>query len=79
MKKDKFLIPEGIHCYYGEPGKPGFAMCPYWQLELSYNADEKKYNLAYCKFLCMSDEDLDGTLVFKVKHCFINLNYEYDE
>lgn len=59
----KNKIPYGPYCYFNTPDK----MCPYWELRENGKAE--------CKYLMIDDEELS----FKLKCCFVNLDYEYDE
>ncbi len=79
MKNDKFLIPHGPFCYFGKLGADNFRPCPYWKLCLKSEGDSKKYEYGRCEYLSIDDEELeDASLLFKVKCCFVNLEYEYD-
>jgi hypothetical protein len=59
----KNKIPHGPYCYFDTPEE----MCPYW--ELCENGKVK------CKYLETDDKEL----LLKMKCCFVNLDYDYDE
>lgn len=71
MKKNKFLIPDGPHCFFGEHGKANYRPCPYWNIYIEDDGTE----YIVCEFLSMENEHL----LFQNKCCFVNLEYEYDE
>lgn len=78
--KNKFLIPNGPYCYFGDFGKANFRPCPYWKLCIKSEEDDKKYEYGWCDYLSIGDEELENaSLLFRIKCCFINISYEYNE
>jgi len=71
-ENDLSAIPKGIYCYSGCRGTDSYKSCPYWSLLSEHNG--------YCKYLQVSDDDIDGLglLWDQCKECGINTEEDVD-